>query len=49
MEEHILILQIPQRGKIDGQDLEERIGEIPPTVGSTKEARRLRPCSEFKF
>jgi hypothetical protein len=49
VEEHILILQIPQRGKIDGQDLEERIGEIPPTVGSAKEARRLWSCLEFKF
>jgi hypothetical protein len=35
--------------EIDGYDLEEKICKIPPAVGSAKEARRLRPCSEFKL
>ena len=34
---------------IDDKDLEERTGEISSVVGSTKEARRLWPCSELKL
>jgi hypothetical protein len=33
----------------DGQNLVERICEIPPVVRSGKEARRLRLRSEFKL
>jgi hypothetical protein len=38
-----------KEGKIDGQDLEERIGENPVSRWIAKEARRLRSCSEVKL
>jgi hypothetical protein len=41
--------EILKEEESDGQDLVERIGEIRPAVGSTKEARRLRPHQEVNL
>jgi len=49
VEEHILIFQIPQKEKIDGQDLVERISGILSVVGSTKGERRLHSRSKSKL
>jgi hypothetical protein len=50
MEEYLVhSRRIIKEEEIDGQDLVERICKIPSAVGSAKEARRLRPRSEFKL
>jgi hypothetical protein len=42
-------VKVSRREKTDGQDLAERICEIPPAIRSGKEVRRLRLHLELKL